>query len=215
MSRRIGKYLQEPLNYAKANAKLGSSDFLELCRNTFLERLEYSKAIVVRHWYTNIITFYPNGDIVINTNGWWISTTKERINTYLEDTCQVYNGQFGPTLSRNGIDYEYKDGILIDGKGIVHAAISQPPIVRYMENLLGIKTGSKEEALAKIVFLTNKQLWSLWQRCASLRTFIASLCPVTFLPLTIASDDKRGQARWKDVVIRRLDGEQYSIADFI
>lgn len=195
------------LTYGLANGILGSRDSRYICNHTYLERRDF-EVIVVKYYNTDIIMFHPNGDIIIDSGGYHTGSTRDRINAYLCSVCRICNNF--TILHRNGIDYDYNDGILIDGKGKVHANLYTPPVVRYLESVCGIVTETKEEAFRVLTTLGNKELWKLWQRCTSLRSPIAKFCPTIFLPFTISSHEGRGQ-NWKDTVMARLDGKTYNI----
>ena len=49
--------------------------------NTYLERRD-DQSIAVKLHQTDVVTYYPNGDIKLNSGGYKTATTKERINTY-------------------------------------------------------------------------------------------------------------------------------------
>jgi hypothetical protein len=191
------------LSYWSATYALGDKDSKKICNNTWLER-QSDNSIAVKHWRTNIITFHTNGDIVIDTCGYWTVTTKERINMILEN-IYVGSGQYGPILSYKGTEYEYFDGIKIDANGNVNSVKSHPPLVRYLKSVLDIVVDSLEEAYETIKTLDNNKLWKIWQKCTSTRSMIAQVCPIEFLPLTINSDDRR-KDDWISVVMARYDG---------
>lgn len=52
-------------------------------RNTRLTRIYGRDEVAVRFHQTNIVTFYPNGDIVLVNGGWYTPTTSARMNEYL------------------------------------------------------------------------------------------------------------------------------------
>lgn len=109
----IGKI---PLRRANANAPtdmVGKMKRLEY--NTF----EYHTpdARVIRHNYTDILTFYEDGRITLNADGWRSATTKKRLNTYLPSHWMIYQekGNWYLRDCRHGIDYYYEDGTIING----------------------------------------------------------------------------------------------------
>jgi hypothetical protein len=205
---------QGVLTYDKALAKLNTSRnkgvSIKLCPNTMLIKLD-DNSIVVKFWNTNIITYFPDGSIVIDTNGYWTVTTKARLNEFLPGHIRVYNGKRCNILCKDDVEYRYTDGILIDARGKVHAEIIQPPIIEYLGNFLNIMVKSIAEALEVISTLDNKSLWRLWQRCTSLRSNIARFAPMTFLPMTISSVPRGRRDNWIEIVEARLDGETYDI----
>lgn len=77
-------------------------------------------AKAIEHHNTDIVTFLPDGDIVLNSGGWYSKTTKERINDAI--------GQFGHIVQRDFKWYyigrsadesdkvDYYDGMVISGQ---------------------------------------------------------------------------------------------------
>jgi len=61
---------------------------------------------------TDIITYKPNGDIVLNSNGWQTVTTKDRMNRFLNEG-NIYQSKSVWYLTINGDEYVYQDGITI------------------------------------------------------------------------------------------------------
>lgn len=49
--------------------------------NTYAE-IEHDKSISVRLHGTDVVRFYPNGLVKLNSGGWRTHTTKQRINKY-------------------------------------------------------------------------------------------------------------------------------------
>lgn len=82
------------MNYQTASEKLTgrNRDRRKLENNTYLERR--NEDIVVRLHSTDIITFKPNGDTVLNSGGWRTVTTKERLNGYAPISIGQKNGQW-------------------------------------------------------------------------------------------------------------------------
>lgn len=52
----------------------------KLARNTYLKRR--NGHIAVQYHATDVVSYYPNGDIVLNSGGWLTMTTKERIDWF-------------------------------------------------------------------------------------------------------------------------------------
>lgn len=72
-------------DYRELNEVLGDKKALRLGHNTRLHRLHDSDAIAVEYHETDIVTFYPDGVIILDNGGWRTSTTRYRINQYLPD----------------------------------------------------------------------------------------------------------------------------------
>lgn len=65
----------------------------KLSRNTTAHR-DYSgltRAIFIQYHNTDILSFYPNGDIRMHIGGWFTVTTKQRLNQYLPNGFGVYS----------------------------------------------------------------------------------------------------------------------------
>lgn len=64
--------------------------------NTYAERR--GDRIAIRLHSTDVVTFLPDGSIMLNTGGWYSVTTKDRMNSYLPggvwdaDWCELGNG---------------------------------------------------------------------------------------------------------------------------
>jgi hypothetical protein len=70
------------MNYAQADSKLQGRNYLsrKLANNTYLVRRE--EDIAVKLHQTDVVTFKPNGDTVLDSGGWHTVTTKDRMNNY-------------------------------------------------------------------------------------------------------------------------------------
>lgn len=81
--------------------------------------------MVVRMHYTNILRAYPDGRIMIDTNGWFdSSTTRMNLNYALAKFVgfgdlymQSIMGRSQPVLRVNGVAYRYYDGMEFDAEG--------------------------------------------------------------------------------------------------
>jgi len=72
----------------------------------------------IRLHLTDILTFTPNGSIIINSGGWRTVTTKERINRFLPDGWRI--SQSNSTWYLNS--HVFEDGITIQADGTVTGA---------------------------------------------------------------------------------------------
>jgi hypothetical protein len=98
----------------------------KIANNTYL--LRQGDDIVLRLHETNVITYKSNGDIILNSGGWFTSTTKDRINSgILPYFTLVQNKSIwylvkrlnGDTYDGNNTRYRFKDGITIKWTGKV------------------------------------------------------------------------------------------------
>ena len=93
-----------PATYPDAASVLGTRDSRKLANNTRLVRLWGNDGIAVKLHSTNVVTFRPNGDIVLRTGGWNTLTTRDRINRVLRGN---YTGQWSIGTER-GTLYLYR-----------------------------------------------------------------------------------------------------------
>lgn len=63
------------------DSKRGDKNRKKIGNNTYLIR--YSDYIAIVLHYTEVLRFYPDNQIVLDSGGWQTYTTKNRINTYL------------------------------------------------------------------------------------------------------------------------------------
>lgn len=61
---------------------------------------------------TDIITFAPNGNIILDSGGWQTVTTKQRMNHFLPNGS-IFQEKYIWYLAINGDQYVYQDGITI------------------------------------------------------------------------------------------------------
>lgn len=77
------------MNYNEVNSLLSGRNrqHKKYANNTYFTRHDDHLALVYHS--TEIVKFYPNGDIVLDNGGWYTSTTKERINWELPEGYQL------------------------------------------------------------------------------------------------------------------------------
>jgi hypothetical protein len=68
-------------NYADARDFLGNRLSRKIAHNTHVE-LRGGNTFAVRYHQTDVVTYHPDGRIVLNTGGWQTVTTKARFNTF-------------------------------------------------------------------------------------------------------------------------------------
>jgi hypothetical protein len=76
---------------------------------------------IIRHFHTNIVTEKPNGNFVLNTNGWKSYTTKERLNQYAPVRIWQEKGLWylssGDYYDKDQTVTNFYDGIELDKDG--------------------------------------------------------------------------------------------------
>lgn len=68
-------------SYSEAAQVLGARRGRKLENNTYLERRS-ADSIAVRLHSTDVVTYYADGKVVLNSGGWRTVTTKDRLNKY-------------------------------------------------------------------------------------------------------------------------------------
>lgn len=116
-------------------------DRRKLANNTYLERRK-GDVIAVRLHSTDVVTYHPNGDIVLDSGGWRTHTTKDRINGYIRGTgvCMWQeNGQWivsvRQTDSGKGAWASrclFADGMVIHPDGTITGGTA---LAEYQENI--------------------------------------------------------------------------------
>jgi hypothetical protein len=79
-------------NYQEAEKRLGGRDSRKLENNTYLKRRGENLAVMLHH--TDVVTYFPNGNIQLNSGGWRTMTTKDRINKYAPIRLWANKGQW-------------------------------------------------------------------------------------------------------------------------
>ena len=77
--------------------------------NTYAE-IEHDKSISVRLHGTDVVRFYPNGLVKLNSGGWHTQTTQRRINKY--SPVKIFQKNFEWFLA-DGTPFE--DNMLVGG----------------------------------------------------------------------------------------------------
>lgn len=110
------------MTYAQAINQLGNRDQKKIGNNTWLVKRNDGE-VAIRLHATDILTFRPNGDVVVKTNGWTSVTTKARINEHLPRTAargifQKAGAWFWTPLSHESKPIEFRelDIVTIDGE---------------------------------------------------------------------------------------------------
>jgi hypothetical protein len=115
--------------YQEAQAELGKRDSRKIGNNTYMRR--EGEEIKVKYHNTDIVTYRSNGDIVLDTNGWMTSTTKERLNKYTPRDVHIWqeNSVWYVAAGIDGYYWEsqagrvvFQDGLIIHPDGSIDGA---------------------------------------------------------------------------------------------
>lgn len=123
------------MNYGQAKAELARSrsGTRVLHRNLRTTLREENGAIIMRLVDTDIITWHPDGRIVLNTGGWHTVTTKRRMNYYIDDAViyQEKNVWYLAPRTAPGKAYNwdhpifFAEGITLHADGTITGAANQ------------------------------------------------------------------------------------------
>ena len=109
------------MNYKEANELLigRCRNSRKLANNTYLHR--NGEDICVRLHNTDVVTFKPNGEAILDSGGWKTVTTKERINKYspvgvFQNKGQWYIGDWNSNIKECPLFF---DGMIISKSGKV------------------------------------------------------------------------------------------------
>lgn len=108
------------MDYRDADAKLQGRcrERRKLENNTYLER-RYTGAIAVRLHRTDVLTFYPDGRIEIDTGGWHTVTTRDRINRCLPRPWSVGSDRGTTVLYKSEAGYHWNPVATVDNSLII------------------------------------------------------------------------------------------------
>jgi len=126
------------MNYTGLNQELQglNTQSKKLANNTYLQRR--GNDIALLYHSTDVVTFKPNGDMILNSGGWYTSTTKERINMGIGNRLSQSKGVW----YIDG-DKRFADGMVIKANGTVKGAVKD-------NTKADIKFKAKVKAYAKL-----------------------------------------------------------------
>lgn len=98
--------------------------------NTYLQRRE-GGSIALKLHKTDIITWYPDGSMKLDSGGWRTMLTKQRMNNYLPRHLQIFTDKgvwyMGGSWNDKSQSKVFQDGIIIRPDGTVeNAGVSDP-----------------------------------------------------------------------------------------
>lgn len=115
---------QEAVDLLNSARKRGNGN-KKLANNTYLVRIDEHEVAIKLH-ETNILTFYDNGDIKLNSGTWRTPTTKERMNKYLPEMRVIQeHGLWYVGKDWNDKQSLFFDGIMINGTKILNPRVAE------------------------------------------------------------------------------------------
>lgn len=76
-------------------------------------------AIAVRLHCTDLVTVLADGTLTLNSGGYWTTTTKDRLNSFLRTVgARVHANRWQWYLTTaDGVETEWQDGLQLDSEG--------------------------------------------------------------------------------------------------
>src|SRR5208337_4674554 len=131
-------------SYQEAMERLGKRSSRKLENHTYLIHYhENPHYIGVRLHQTDVVKYWPDGRIELNSGGWRTVTTKDRINTYAPVNLWTDKGiwYIGKNWQRPAQGY-FKDGMIINPDG----SFSGVKTLKQMEAELKLRTRVRKYA---------------------------------------------------------------------
>lgn len=156
------------MTYLELNANLKGrcKQQRKLGRSTWAIRREYPSVldnyIAIRYHNTDIINFYPNGNVSMDIGRWFTVTTKQRLNHYLPHGYRVYSYKGEWFLYEPGMAMPlavFTNGMTIHADGEISGAIS---FAEWDEERLHRIHINRSEAARKAA-ITRKQAVETWR----------------------------------------------------
>jgi hypothetical protein len=132
--------------YQEAAQKLGNHKSRKLKNNTYLQRRN-DNTIAVKLHETDVVTYYSNGKVKLDSGGWRTVTTKDRINQYspiglFQDKGIWYIGTWG---EKKAI---YNDGMIINEDGSLTGTLKPSGLKKEQKLRESIKKYAKDYVTA-------------------------------------------------------------------
>ncbi len=108
--------------YQEALERLGSRESRKIGNNTYLQKRE--NGIAVKLHETDVVTYLPSGDTILNSGGWKTATTKDRINSYSPKIIHQKNGLWYMGRWHEPENFLFQDGIIIKENGSIENGLS-------------------------------------------------------------------------------------------
>ena len=109
----MAKLKATPKNYAEALTTLNGKQSMRLGNNTYLEQRGLTERIAVRLHSTDVVVFYPSGRVTLHTGGYYSTTTKERINHFIEPAAHVYQKAHKWYVLQGDVRLDFYEGFVL------------------------------------------------------------------------------------------------------
>lgn len=163
------------MNYTELDTKLQgrNKESRKEAENTYLKRR--GEDIALLYHETDVATFKPNGDIILNSGGWHTLTTKERINWALAGTGkrllqergvwyidrEYYVGR-GEYNGEKLVPIRFQDGITIHADGSITGGLTETPNREKADKILKAKVKKFAQRCADSVPIDKPGMGDCW-----------------------------------------------------
>lgn len=196
------------VTYYQARQALGGRNFRKVEGNTYI-RQDSNGDVILTFYQTDIVTWLPDGRIILNNGGWFTSNTNIRIVGALNGNMKTFEHQPGPgvSISSNsksgwrlecaGVTYDWSNG----DKPCIHPDGKVTGVPTALQKIYREKIGctlEAEQLPEAISGMDLKQFRKLWGGAAGCRVELVSMAPQEFLPLIIGfrtNDRERHQVK--------------------
>jgi hypothetical protein len=177
--------------------RLDGKDTRKVAGNTFLSK-QGDGIISLRLYNTDIIKYYFDNSITLNTGGHRTTLTKDRINDFQAYVIlQIIEGDWVVKSLRDV--YLFKDNMRIQEDGTADAL--SYAIYEIQNKICEIVT-SYEDVKNLLQGYSFKEIKTMWRKCKHAKTCIASLAPIEFIPLIVPTAN--GNEYWYKAAVSRL-----------
>jgi hypothetical protein len=147
------------MNYAELDTKLQgrNKESRKEAENTYLKRR--GEDIALLYHTTDVATFKPNGDIILNSGGWHTLTTKERINMALAGNDKRLSQERGIWFLGG---YRFQDGITIHADGKITGGLTETPLREKADKILKAKVKKFAQRCADSVPIDKPDAGDCW-----------------------------------------------------
>lgn len=187
-----------PSSYWEAQRYLGNKDQANVpgIRSTYVHRIN-ADTIALRYHWTDVVTWYSNGDTRLRANGWHTPATKRRLQAAVPHNIAVWmrGGDFLIEDER-GDTFFFEDNCILKPDG--HLEGCKHTVVQKWNEVLGTDYETPEEVKASLARLNFRNTKYAWNMMRGYHRFIAANCRVDFLPTLV------GKKEVADVVAERL-----------
>lgn len=116
-------------NFDQADAQLTGrcKNRRKVDNNTYLERRDNGDIAVKLH-NTDVVTYKPNGDVVLNSGGWRTYTTKDRINKFAPIRWLSQERGVWYVMNWEGVEVGYDDGMVVHPDGTYSGAVNSEDV---------------------------------------------------------------------------------------